>query len=127
MLSDQHLFGRIDILIDQISGYLCKENTDENIEILVSPAYAGRAWVKWSKLHSFEACTYNMRENSDDGDHCARIVRKDTALWDLLRDQTAYHDGSLSAGTGADSYGGVQHCGGRIRVNNKNMKERYCS
>ncbi len=84
LLSDQHLFGRIDILIGQISGYLCKGNTDENIEILVSPAYTGRAWVKWSKLHSFAACTYNMRENSDYEDHCARIVRKDTALRDLL-------------------------------------------
>ncbi len=53
LLSDQHLFGRIDILIGQISGYLCKGNTDEDIEILVSSAYTGRAWVKWSKLHSF--------------------------------------------------------------------------
>ena len=84
LLSDRRLFGSIDILLGQISGYLCKGNAKADIELLVSPSYTGAAWAEWNQLHGFEACTYNLGESPDYVEHCTRVVRKETALRNLL-------------------------------------------
>lgn len=82
--SDQHLFGKIDLLFDQITGYLCKEIEHEELQMLVSPSYTGKEWMNWSGTHGISVCTYNMQKNSDYLELCSQSVRKDTHFRNLL-------------------------------------------
>lgn len=40
---DQQLLGKIDLLVGQVSGYLCQDNVDADLHIIVSPSYTGKS------------------------------------------------------------------------------------
>lgn len=95
--SEQHIFGKIDLLIGQISGYLCGDSREAELQMLVSPSYTGETWMTWNKTHEFPLCTYNMsRAAGLSGEMCqgcisteeegqfAQIIRKATPLRNLL-------------------------------------------
>lgn len=81
---DQIIFGKVDLLVGQISGYLCRDNADADIQMLVSPSYTGETWLEWNKKHQFSMCTYNMRNSREYAEQCTQIIRKDTPLRNLL-------------------------------------------
>ncbi|MCH5251942.1 MAG: hypothetical protein J1F22_03110 [Lachnospiraceae bacterium] len=81
---NSHLFGKIDLLVGQISGYFCKDDADADVRVLVSPPYTGRAWMKWNETHKFPLCTYNTRDSFDEDILCVQTIRKDTSLRNLL-------------------------------------------
>lgn len=82
--AEQQLFGKIDLLVGQISGYLCKDDADAQLQLLVSPSYTSKSWVEWNETHKFPLCSYNMQDSSNDVIPCAQIVRMDTPLRNLL-------------------------------------------
>ncbi len=84
LLPEPQLFGKIDLLVGQISGYLCKDNADAEIQMLVSPSYTGKVWMEWNEAHKFPVCTYNMKGSFDYVGQCAQTVRKDTSLRNVL-------------------------------------------
>lgn len=81
---DQHLFGQIDLLLGQLTGYLCKYNENADIQILMSPSYMGGEWINWNQAHSFPVCAYLMQEESAVVEEGNQIIRKDTLLRNLL-------------------------------------------
>lgn len=81
---DQQLFGKIDLLVGQVSGYLCKDGAGADIQMIVSPSYTGESWMEWNKTHSFPLCVFQMRNSSADTDWNGQIIRKDTSLRNLL-------------------------------------------
>lgn len=82
--ADQHIFGKIDLLVGQISGYLCRENADSTIQMLVSPSYTGKAWMTWNETHDFPVCTNNMRDSDSLTEHCFQVINNDTQLRNLI-------------------------------------------
>ena len=81
---DQHLFGEIDLLVGQISGYLCKDDADADMQMIVSASYTGKSWIEWNETHKFPLCEFQMRDSADDMDLCEQTVRKDTSLRNLV-------------------------------------------
>ena len=81
---DQQLFGKIDLLVGQISGYLCQDNVDANLQIIVSPSYTGKSWLEWNKTHKFPLCAFQMGDSAAGMGLCEQIIRKDTSLRNLL-------------------------------------------
>lgn len=82
--ADQQLFGKIDLLVGQISGYLCQDSIDADLQIIVSPSYTGKSWIDWNETRKFPLCVFQIG-NSDAGmGLCEQIVRKDTSLRNLL-------------------------------------------
>lgn len=81
---EQQLFGKIDLLVGQVSGYLCKDDADAQLQILVSPSYTGKSWMEWNETHRFPLCSYNMQDSPDGVIPCAQTVRMDTPLRNLL-------------------------------------------
>lgn len=81
---DQHLFSQIDLLIGQISGYLCKNSSDQDIQILLSPSYTGGEWMNWNKNHVFTLCFYQMQDEVSPVESGVQVIRKDTRLRNLL-------------------------------------------
>lgn len=63
---DQQLFGKIDLLVGQISGYQCKDDAAAELQLLVSPSYTGKAWTVWNETHKFPLCSYNMQDSFHD-------------------------------------------------------------
>lgn len=84
LIPDQYVFGKIDLLIGQITGYLCKNIENEELQMLVSPSYTGKEWMNWSKNHDFSLCTYNMRGSTEYLEQCSQTIKKDTPLRNLL-------------------------------------------
>lgn len=82
--SDQHLFGMIDLLLDQLTGYLCKNNANANIQMLMSPSYMSGEWMNWNQTHGFPVSNYLMQEESAAMEEGAQIIRMDTSLRSLL-------------------------------------------
>lgn len=81
---DQQMFGKIDLLLGQLSGYLCKDDANADIQMMVSPAYTGSAWMTWNDAHQFPLCTYYMRDDEDITEKSAQTLRVDTPLRNLL-------------------------------------------
>ena len=81
---DQHLFGKIDLLVGQVSGYLCKDDANADMQMIVSPSYTGKSWVEWNKTHKFPLCMFQMRDSAADMALCEQTIRKDTSLRNLL-------------------------------------------
>lgn len=82
--ADQQLFGKIDLLVGQISGYLCKDDADADMQMIVSPSYTGKSWMKWNETHKFPLCALHMRDSNADMASCEQTIRKDTPLRNLL-------------------------------------------
>lgn len=82
--SEQHMSGKIDLLIGQVTGYLCRDIANEEVQMLVSPSYTGEEWMAWSKLRGFSLCTYNIQDSSDYLEQCSQVIRKETLLRSLL-------------------------------------------
>lgn len=82
--SDRRIFGKIDVLLGQISGYLCKDYAEVSMQVLVSPSYTGSVWMEWSETHDFSVCTYNMQESSDFMERCDQTVRMATTIRSYL-------------------------------------------
>lgn len=82
--ADQQMFGKIDLLLGQLGGYLCKDAADADTQLLVSPSYTGSAWTTWNEAHQFPLCTYYMREDADAAEESAQTIRIDTSLRNLL-------------------------------------------
>ena len=84
---DQQLFGKIDLLVGQISGYLCQDNVGADLQIIVSPSYTGKSWMEWNDTHKFPLCVFQMGTTGDSTAGmglCEQIIRKDTSLRNLL-------------------------------------------
>lgn len=81
---DRHIFGQIDLLIGQVSGYFGKRRADAALQMIVSPAYTGGAWNKWNEAHGFPLCAYNMRGRASYAGQCQQTVNMDTPLRSLL-------------------------------------------
>lgn len=84
---DSSIFSELDLLVGQITGYLCQDGTEAGVEMLVSPSYTGKAWMEWNKNHSFSVCTYNMRGSLEYIEQCDRTVSKDTPLRNLIGEE----------------------------------------
>lgn len=82
--SDKHLFGKIDLLLGQLTGYLCKNNANADIQMLMSPSYMGGEWMNWNQSHGFPVSTYLMQEESASVEEGEQIIRMDTSLRNLL-------------------------------------------
>lgn len=82
--ADQQLFGKIDLLVGQISGYLCQDSIDADLQIIVSPSYTGKSWMEWNETHKFPLCVFQMGDSDAGMGLCEQIVRKDTSLRNLL-------------------------------------------
>lgn len=82
--ADQQLFGKIDLLVGQISGYLCQDSVDADLQIIVSPSYTGKSWMEWNETHKFPLCVFQMGDSDAGVGLCEQIVRKDTSLRNLL-------------------------------------------
>ena len=81
---DQQLFGKIDLLVGQISGYLCQDNINADLQIIVSPSYTGKSWMDWNETHKFPLCVFQMGDSAADMGLCEQIIRKNTSLRNLL-------------------------------------------
>lgn len=81
---DQHLFGKIDLLVGQISGYLCKDDADVQLQMLMSASYTSKSWMKWNETYQFPLCSYKMQGDDDNAAQYAQIIRKDTLLRNLI-------------------------------------------
>ncbi|MCM1326412.1 MAG: hypothetical protein NC094_03440 [Bacteroidales bacterium] len=81
---DPHIFGKIDLLIGQLSGYFGKEGTDIELQMIVSPAYTGGAWDKWNESHLFSGRVYCMQDNIVSEDAGGQVIRCGTPLRNLL-------------------------------------------
>lgn len=82
--SDPQIFSRIDLLLGQISGYLCRENTKTTMQLLVSPSYSGKTWITWNETRDFPMCTYNLQADDAYVEQCAQLHREEGALRSLL-------------------------------------------
>lgn len=82
--ADQQLFGKIDLLVGQISGYLCQDSVDADLQIIVSPSYTGKSWMEWNETHKFPLCVFQVGDSDAGMGLCEQIVRKDTSLRNLL-------------------------------------------
>lgn len=82
--ADPQVFGKIDLLVGQISGYLCKDAVDADMQMIVSPSYTGKTWMEWNETHKFSLCAFHMRDGGDDMALCEQTIRKDTSLRNLL-------------------------------------------
>lgn len=82
--SDQHLFGQIDLLLGQLTGYLYKYNANADIQMLMSPSYMGGEWNNWNQAHGFPVCAYLMQDESVAVEEGTQIIRMDTSLRNLL-------------------------------------------
>lgn len=81
---DQQLFGKIDLLVGQISGYLCKDDADADMQMIVSPSYTGKSWMEWNETHKFPLCVFQMGDSAAGIGLCEQIIRKNTSLRNLL-------------------------------------------
>lgn len=81
---DERIFGKIDVLLGQITGYMCKDASYDIIQAVVSPSYTGKDWIKWTDRHGFSLCTYNMQNDNSYDERCTRIVRSATAIRSLI-------------------------------------------
>lgn len=81
--SDQRLFGKLDLLLDQLTEYLCKDNANADIQILMSPSYIGGEWMNWNQPHEFPVSTYLMQDESAPVEECAQSIRMDTSFRSL--------------------------------------------
>lgn len=80
----QHLFGKIDLLLGQLTGYFCKYKVNGDIQMLMSPSYMGGEWQEWNQAHGFSICAYLMQGESFPVGENIQIIRTDTALRSLL-------------------------------------------
>lgn len=81
---DQQLFGKIDLLVGQISGYLCQDDADADMQIIVSPSYTGKSWMEWNETHKFPVCVFQMGDLAAGMGLREQIIRKNTSLRNLL-------------------------------------------
>lgn len=82
--SDPRIFSRIDLLLGQVSGYLCRRNTHTDLQLLVSPSYSGSEWMTWNETRGFPMCTCNMSADSAYAEQCAQIYREEVSVRNLL-------------------------------------------
>lgn len=81
---DNHIFGKIDMLIGQIIGHMSRNNAEVEIQLLVSAAYSGTAWSKWNASHHFSVCAYNLRSTPHGTENSAYIRNMDTPIKSLV-------------------------------------------
>lgn len=81
---DQQMFGKIDLLLGQLSGYLCEDEAKADIQLLISPSYTGNAWMTWNEAHQFSLCAYYMKGDADISGESANTITIDTSLRNLL-------------------------------------------
>ena len=81
---DQQMFGKIDLLLGQLSGYLCKDEAKTDIQLLVSPSYTGSAWMTWNEAHQFALCTCYMKSDVEMAEETEQTMTIDTSLRNLL-------------------------------------------
>lgn len=81
---DQQMFGKIDLLLGQLTGYLCRDDANADIQMMVNTSYTGSAWMTWNQAHQFPLCTYYMRDDADIAEESAQTIRIDTPLRNLL-------------------------------------------
>lgn len=81
---DPHMYGKVDLLVGQISGYLCKDNAAADIQLLISSSYTGGAWQAWNETHCFEVCAYGMQTEQENAVQASQTVRMDTKLRNLV-------------------------------------------
>ena len=81
------LYGKIDILIGQISGYMSRSNTNADIQIMVSPMFTGENWITWNQTHNFEMCTFNAKNISQYNKYCTYIRDNDTPIRNIISEE----------------------------------------
>lgn len=82
--TDQHLFGKIDLLLGQLTGYLCRNSANADIQMLMIPSYMDGQWMNQNQPHGFPVSTYLMQEESASVEEGVQIIRMDTSLCSLL-------------------------------------------
>lgn len=84
LCADKKLLSQMDILYGQITGYLCKDVSDVETEMVVAPAYTGTAWNTWIELHDFSTCSVNMKNDSPFNSECNSTICLDTSIRTLI-------------------------------------------
>ena len=80
---DSRIFGKVDLIIEEIKERLSEKQADVEIQLIVSPAYTGEAWHKWNEAHGFSICACNMKE--EEGREQAEYTRTiDTPIKSII-------------------------------------------
>lgn len=82
--ADSRLFGKMDILLEQINNHFCKATTDAEVQMLVSPSYTGAEWKNWSELHDASLCTCQMQGSTDDFSQSSQVILMETPFRSLV-------------------------------------------
>lgn len=80
----QEIHDILNSVINEMKGYLCSENKDIQVQMLISPSYTGEKWVSWSQNHGFDLCTYNLQKDTRYLEYCGQATRKDTLIRNIL-------------------------------------------
>lgn len=82
--ADQRIFGKIDLLMEEISRHFRRDVPAAELQMLMSPPYTGRAWMTWNEAHQFPLCACLMQGCPEQAGTYAQTIRKDTPLRSLL-------------------------------------------
>lgn len=82
--ADQRIFGKIDLLMEQIVSHLRRNPSDMELQIMVCPSYTGESWLAWNEAHQYPLCAYTIPNNLGHTEQYAQVIRKDTPLRSLL-------------------------------------------
>ena len=84
LCAEKKILSKIDILLGQITGYLCKDISDARTEMLVAPSYTGAEWSAWIESHDFSICSLNMKNDQSYGTECNSSISLDTSIRTLI-------------------------------------------
>lgn len=84
LIADQSLYAKINMLMGQITGHLCKNIINGEIQMLVSPCYTGNEWLRWNETQEFSLCTLNMQNSFEYVEKSSQVIRKETGLRSLI-------------------------------------------